>query len=84
MCVYHCPHLSLPLHCSNVWIIIPVFTFTDNFAHLLNIGSFPDETDRTAMVSGSDRIGPVISLYIHNYYWLWSTFTFTNREKYTP
>ena len=43
----------LPLHCSNVRIITAVFTFTDNFAHLLNVGSFPDETDRTAMVSGS-------------------------------
>jgi hypothetical protein len=53
MCVYHCPHISLPPHSSNVWIITAVFTFTDNFAHLLNVGSFPDETDRTAMVSGS-------------------------------
>jgi len=53
MCVYHRPHKSLPLHCINVWITRAVFPFTDNFAHLLNVGSFPDETNRTAMVSGS-------------------------------
>jgi hypothetical protein len=38
-----------------------VFPFTECFAHLLNFGSFPDESDKTAMVSV-----PVVSLYIHN------------------